>query len=124
VRDLAAAYDLQGAAYDPRFFDLPAQMLADEGYPMLEFPQSVERLSPAVGETFEAVKRGELSHDGDEAFEAQVLNAVARYNERGFMLAKSKSKDRIDAAVALCMAHSIAARPQARTGTAPWAVYA
>lgn len=111
IRELGAIYDLKGVAYDPRFFDLPAQQLADEGYPMLEFPQSLERLSPAVGATYEAIKRSELSHDGDEQFETQVLNAVARYNERGFTLAKSKSKDRIDSAVAMCMAFSLAHKP-------------
>lgn len=115
IRELGAMYDLRGVAYDPRFFDLPAQHLADEGFPMLEFPQSLERLSPAVGAAFEAIKRGELSHDGDEAFETQALNAVARFNERGFTLAKSKSKDRIDAAVAMCMALSIAATPTAHS---------
>jgi phage terminase large subunit-like protein len=41
-----------------------------------------------------------------------VLNAVARYNERGFTLAKSKSKDRIDAAVAMIMALFEASRPE------------
>ena len=38
---------------------------------------------------------------------------MARSNERGFTLAKSKSKDRIDSAVAMCIALSVAAKPQA-----------
>ena len=111
VRELGAMYHLREVAYDPRFFDLPAQQLTDEGYPVVEFPQSLERLSPAVGATFEAIKRQELSHDGDEAFETQVLNAVPRFNERGFLLSKSKSKDRIDSAVAMCMAYAGIASP-------------
>lgn len=113
IRELAAMYDVRGVAYDPRFFDLPAQQLEDEGYPMLEFPQSLERMTPAVGGCYEMIRRGEISHDGDEAFETQVLNAVSRSNERGFTLAKSKSKDRIDSAVAMCIALSVAAKPQA-----------
>ena len=71
---------------------------------MVEFPQSLERMTPAVGATYEAIKRQEVAHDGDEAFETQVLNAVTRYNGSGFTISKEKSKDRIDAAVAMCMA--------------------
>ena len=114
LRELGAMYDVKSMAYDPRFFDLPAQQLLDEGYPIVEFPQSLERMTPAVGSTFEAIKRGEISHDGDELFENQVLNAVAKFNERGFTLSKSKSgrKGRIDAAVAMCIAMSQAAQPQ------------
>jgi phage terminase large subunit-like protein len=97
-------YDVEGVFYDPRLFEFPAQALTDEGLPMLEFPQSVERMTPAVGAVYDAIKSGGLSHDGDQIFEDQVLNAVARMNERGFTLAKSKSKDRIDAAVAMALA--------------------
>lgn len=123
LREVCALYDVQQVAYDPRFFDLPAQMLADEGLPMLEFPQSLERMTPAVGQTFEAIKRAELSHDGDDGFSTQVLHAVARYNERGFTLAKSKSRDRIDSAVALCMALSVAHLPVVQSGLVPLGVW-
>ena len=37
-------------------------------------------------------------------FDAQILAAVARLNERGFTLSKGKSRGRIDAAVALALA--------------------
>jgi phage terminase large subunit-like protein len=123
IRDECARFNVRGAWYDPRFFDLPAQMLADEGLPMREFPQSLERLSPAVGATYEAIRRGEVTHDGDAAFTDQVLAGVARYNERGFTLAKSKSKDRIDAGVALCIAVSEASQLVAASEAAPWVAY-
>jgi phage terminase large subunit-like protein len=47
---------------------------------------------------------GRVSHDGDVAFTTQVLNAVARFNERGFTLQKGASHGRIDAAVAAALA--------------------
>lgn len=115
MRELCAMYRVQSIYYDPRFFDLPAQQLLDEGYPVVEFPQSLERMTPAVGQTFECIKRAELSHDGDTEFEAQVLAAVARYNERGFTLSKSKAKNRIDATVAMCMALAAASSPPPST---------
>jgi phage terminase large subunit-like protein len=111
IRELAAMYRVVSIAYDPRFFDLPAQQLLDEGYPVLEFPQSLERMTPAIGSTYEAIKRGELSHDGDPELEAQVLNAVPRFNERGFTLAKAKSKGKIDGCIAMCLALSGASAP-------------
>lgn len=104
VRKLCADYDVEGVAYDPRLFEVPAQMLAGERYPMVEMPQSLERMTPAFGQLFEMIKRGELSHDGDKAFTHQILSAVPRYNERGFTLQKAKSRGRIDACYALAMA--------------------
>ena len=104
LRQLDSMYDLQEVPYDPRLFDVPAKMLEDEGLPMVEIPQSAERMTPAFGTLFEMIKRSELSHDGDVEFTAQILNAVPRFNERGFTLAKAKSRGRIDAAYALATA--------------------
>lgn len=104
IRKLCADYNVQAVAYDPRLFEVPATMLLTERYPMLEMPQSLERMTPAFGALYEAIKRGEISHDGDVAFSTQILNAVPRYNERGFTLQKAKSRGRIDACYALAMA--------------------
>lgn len=111
LRDLAAEYDVQAISYDPRFFDVPAKMLADEGLPLVEVPQSVERMTTVVGSLLEIIKRAELRHDGDEGFAQHVLNAVARYNERGFTLQKSKSRGRIDGTIALALAADRAIHP-------------
>lgn len=110
IRELDKAYRVMQVGYDPRFFDVPAKMLEDEGLPMVQFPQSLERMTAAIGGLYESIRRGEVAHDGDPAFTAQVLNAVARYNERGFTLAKAKSRGRIDATVALAMALWLARR--------------
>lgn len=112
VRALDKAHRLAAVSFDPRFFDVPAKMLGDEGLPMIEVPQSVERMTQACGSAYELVMAGGLTHDGDVGFAAQVLNAVGRFNERGFTLAKGKSRGRIDAAVALCLAVDRALRNQ------------
>ena len=104
IRELADRYDLQTVGYDPRFFDVPAKMLTDEGIAMVEQPQTLERMTPAVGGLYELIRGGGLTHDGDDAFGSQVLNATPRFNDRGFTLAKGKSRGRIDAAVALALA--------------------
>jgi len=44
-----------------------------------------------------------ISHDDDPAYAQQILNAIVRSNERAFMLAKQKSRGKIEAAYALMM---------------------
>ena len=104
LRELDRKHNVAEIAFDPRLFEVPAMMLADEGLPMVEYSQSIERMTPAFGQLFEMIKRGELSHDGDKMFAQQILNAIPRYNERGFTLAKAKSRGKIDACYALAMA--------------------
>lgn len=111
LRELHGKYRLEAISYDPRFFDVPAKMLSDEGLPLVEIPQSVERMTPICGSLLETIKRSEINHDGDEALATHVLNAVARVNERGFTLQKSKSRGRIDAVIALALAVDRALHP-------------
>jgi phage terminase large subunit-like protein len=113
LRELADRYDVRAISFDPRFFDVPAKYLLDEGLPMVELPQSLERMTPAIGNLYELISKRGLTHDGDEAFAQQILNAVPRFNERGFTLAKSKSRGRIDAAIALALALERAHRQEA-----------
>ncbi len=106
LRTVCKTYQVGAISFDPRLFDIAAKTLYDEGLPMVEIPQSVERMTPVIGHTYELVMSDPpgISHDRDEAFATQVLNAVIRLNERGFTLAKSKSRGRIDAAIALSLA--------------------
>lgn len=110
LRDLDERYAVEGIAYDPRLFEIAGDMLSDEGLAMNEVPQSIERMTGAVGQLYEAIRKREISHDGDEMFAAQVLNAEARYNDRGFTLSKPKSRGKIDAAIALALAYDQALR--------------
>ena len=122
IRELARAYHVEAISYDPRFFDVPSKMLADEGLPLVEIPQSVERMTAVLGSFLELIKRGEVHHDGDEALREHVLNAVPRFNERGFTLQKGKSRGHIDACIALSLACDRALRTEPDQGAfAAWA---
>ena len=123
LRQLRDTYKVGGISFDPKFFDVPAKMLHDEGLPMIEVPQSPERMTPIIMDLYDRIMRGELHHDGDPAFAQQVLNAVPRYSERGFTLQKSKSRGRIDACIGLALAIDRAAnrakpRPKLFVGVA------
>ena len=116
IRELDSRYELIEVAFDPRLFELPAQQLADEGIPMVELPQTLERMVPAFGSLYEAIRRQEISHDGNPVYAQQILNGITRPNERGFTLAKRKSRGKIDAAYALAMVFSRAQiKPKVRS---------
>ncbi len=104
LRDLHQRYDVQQFAYDPAFFERSAQALADDGLPMLEFPQSPQRMVPACQTAYELICGGGLVHDGSPVFTDQVLSAVPRQTDNGWRLSKGKSKRKIDAAIAMVMA--------------------
>jgi phage terminase large subunit-like protein len=122
--DLAEAYAITEVTYDPRFFEVPARMLEDEGFNMVEFPQSVERMTPACGQALEAIVGGLVVHDGDPDFSAHVTSAVERPNERGFTLSKGKSKRKIDGAITLVIAlwRIFAPEPE-EEAVEPWVMF-
>jgi phage terminase large subunit-like protein len=84
--------------------------------------EPVERMTAVCGAALELIKRGEIAHDGDPLLRTHVLNAVPRFNERGFTLQKSKSRGRIDGAIALGLALDRAQHPEERQEAfAAWA---
>ena len=113
LRETSKRYAVQAISYDPRFFDVPAKMLADDGLSMVEVPQSVEHMTPACVSLYAGIKEGKITHGDDPAFTAHILNAVPRYNDRAFTLEKSKSHGKIDAAIALALAYDQALRQEA-----------
>jgi phage terminase large subunit-like protein len=92
-------------AFDPWSFRESAEMLQEQGVPMVEFPQNSSRMSPASENLYELVLAGRLVHDGSREMRKQVLAAVVAPTERGgWRISKRKSQERIDAAVSLAMA--------------------
>ena len=99
---------VRGVAYDPRFFEASAQELAERGVPMIEVPQTSQRMVPAIGTMYAWLTQGLVRHDGNPEFTAQIIHAVRREAETGFTLSKIRSEMKIDAAIALALAASIA----------------
>ena len=113
LRYLHATHDVVEIAYDPAYFQRSAEALVDDGLPMVEFPQSASRMVPACQVTYEAICSARLAHDGTQLFAEQVTAAVPRNAGEGWRLSKGRSKRRIDAAIALCMAVQASAhRPE------------
>lgn len=93
---IAQRWRVTAVVYDPRFFELPANLLAAQGINVVEFPQSPERLIPADGLLYELVRTGELAHPGDPRLDAHAAAAAWRETERGRYLAKSRSGGHMD----------------------------
>jgi phage terminase large subunit-like protein len=110
LRFLHNEYNVQEFAYDPAFFQRSAEALYDDGLPMVEFPQSAQRMIPACGTTYELIVGKKIAHDGSPMFTDQVLSAAQRMTEQGWRLSKGKSRRKIDACIALVMAIDRATR--------------
>lgn len=98
--EVARRYSVRALAYDPRFFELPAQILSDEGWPVVEVPQSPERMGRAAELVYRQIVYGSISHDGDPVLTAHVEAAVWRQGDRGRILSKSRSMGPVDALTA------------------------
>lgn len=109
VRDLHALYLIRGVVYDTRSFERSADLLEEEGVPMVEFPQSVEGLTAASGTFHKLVEEGKLHHDADPALRAHVLGARIKQDERGWRFRKDPRTQRpTDGLFALAVAAHVA----------------
>ena len=111
IRQACRRWRVLEIAADPFRWARSLQLLDGEGLPVLEYPQSPGRMTPATARFYEAVVNGQLTHSGDSRLARHIGNAVLREDARGARLAKERrdSPRRIDAAVAAVMAHDRAA---------------
>jgi phage terminase large subunit-like protein len=95
---------LKEVAYDPWQFRESAEILQERGLPMVEFPQTSGRMSPASETLYELISEGRLVHDGNRTARQMILAAVATATDRGgWQISKRKSLERIDFAIAVAM---------------------
>jgi phage terminase large subunit-like protein len=87
-------------AADPFRWARSLQLLDGEGLPVLEYPQSPGRMTPATARFYQAVVNGQLTNSGESRLARHIGNAVLREDARGARLAKERkdSPRRIDAA--------------------------
>lgn len=114
IRGIGAPGHVLGVIYDPHLFDPEA--LADEGYQMIEFPQSNVRTVPASKKLYEVLQQGRFAHDGDPVLRAHVTSAGTKLVGEGWRFYKAASKKRIDACICLMMGVEKALTPPAEGG--------
>ena len=118
LREACKRWRVQTIVADPFRWARSLQLLADEGLPVEEFPQSPQRMTPATQRFGEAVLNRALTHSGDPDLARHVGNAVVKNDSRGHRIVKEHkdSTRRIDLAVAAVMA--FAAASTVETGAA------
>lgn len=106
IREACRRWQVREIACDPFRWARSYQILEGEGLPIVEFPQSPARMTPATQSFFEAVINHQLSHSGDERLARHIGNAVLKVDARGMRVQKENkhSSRRIDLAVAALMA--------------------
>jgi phage terminase large subunit-like protein len=121
IRAAATRWQVLEIACDPYRWARTFQILDDEGLPVVTFPQTASRMTPATTRFFESVVNSTLTHNGDARLARHIANAQLRTDNRGSRLAKEAkgSKRRIDLAVSSVMALERASWWQSQGGALP-----
>lgn len=111
IRRACKRWQVREIVCDPFRWARSYQVLEGEGLPVLEFPQSPQRMTPATARFYEAVMNRKLGHSGDLRLARHIGNAVLKADARGTRIYKEHrhSSRRIDLAVASVMAFERAA---------------
>ena len=108
IRQACARWNVVEIVFDPFRFALVMQTLEAERLPVVSFPWSPQRITPATVDLYRAILAGEITHSGDARMARHVANAVVREDSKGIRLDKAKrhGRARIDLAAAMLQAHS------------------
>jgi hypothetical protein len=106
IRAACRRWNVKEIVADPFRWQRSLQLLADEGLPIVEFPQTTSRMTPATQRFYEAVLNHGLTHSGDPRLARHVGNAVLKVDSRGQRITKETkySSRKIDLAVSAVMA--------------------
>ena len=106
IREACKRYQVNEVACDPYRWARTFQVLEEENIPVVSFPQTATRMTPATTRMFEAVVNKSITQSGDPQLARHFANATLRVDQRGTRLAKEKhgSLRRIDLAVSSVMA--------------------
>lgn len=111
IRAACKRWQVKEIVCDPFRWARSMQILAEEGLPMVEFPQNQTRMTPATQRFYEAVVNKAIGHDGDQRLARHMTNCMLKTDSRGSRLSKDamNSSRKIDLAVAAVMAFDRAA---------------
>jgi len=93
---------------DVSFWQDEVYQWAQAGLPVVEYPQTLNRLVPATAKLYEGIMAGKIRHDGDGAIQRHIDNCILKMdNKGGSRLTKDYRNPRlkIDLAIALLMAY-------------------
>jgi hypothetical protein len=102
-------YEVQWFVYGSPNLQRSAEVLEDKGLPMMEFPLTPARMSPASTNLLRVIQEGRLRHSGDGRLRAHVLAGSAKDFERGWRIVQDpRTRKPVAGLIALAMAVEIA----------------
>lgn len=106
IRAACKRWQVREIVCDPFRWARTYQVLEGEGLPVVEFPQSPSRMTPATQRFYDSVTSRAITLDGDPRLLRHLDNATVRSDARGSRIAKehARSTRKIDLAVAAIMA--------------------
>lgn len=115
IRRACRQWNVREIVCDPFRWARTMQVLEGEGLPIVEFPQTPARMTPATTRFYEAAVNKAITHSGDPRLARHMSNTVLKADSRGTRVAKEHkgSTRRIDLAVAAIMANERAVSSQA-----------
>jgi phage terminase large subunit-like protein len=113
IRAACRRWRVREVVADPFRWARSLQLLADEGLPVVEYPNTAARMTPATARFYEAVMNRQLTHSGDPRLARHISHAVLKVDARGQRITKETkySPRKIDLAVAAVMALDRASVP-------------
>jgi phage terminase large subunit-like protein len=109
IRDACERWNVVEVAADSYRWARSLAVLSQSGCPVVEFPQTVSRMSAATSGFLTACRNGQVSHSGHPTLAEHLNNAVLTEDGRGGRLVKAsrnRHAGRIDAAICAVMGHS------------------
>lgn len=108
IEQFFSDFHVQEIAYDPYFSQYFGASLADEGLPMVEFPQVPRNYGPALIELENLILEKRIRHTGASIIEWMMSNVVIRESKFSGLrhATKEKKENKIDGPIAMMMALS------------------
>ena len=113
LREDLSRFDVKAIGYDPWNAIALANSLGNAGAPMVEYRNTVQKISEPM-KTLEAlVQDGRIAHNGDPVMRWMMGNVVAKLDAKDNIFPrKERYENKIDGVVALIMAVGLAGTPE------------
>lgn len=116
IKELAQGYSIEEVLFDPYQFHRSAMTLQKEGVNMVEYPQTLDRLTSMSQNLYDLIKGGNLVLYRDKEMKSHAQKATAKETARGWRIVKKKASHKIDLIIALAMSCQGAARMDTDSG--------
>lgn len=119
LRQACRRWQVREIVCDPYRWARTYQILEAEGLPVVEYPQTPARMTPATSRFYEMTMNDQLTHSGDPRLARHIANCVLKIDSRGARVAKESrnSARKIDLAVTAIMGVDRACQPPEPTVT-------